>query len=1166
MKVPLLLYTGNKTIHIVKNSQLVETDFPFNPYIIYPDLTGNTTYKLIPTGELVKTTTREYTDTIEADIASNQLTRSKASHHYLRFNEQLFIDQEDYILQHPNTDNLKLLCFDIEVMSYGDGLFPRASNNPITAIGCKFNDEDIKIFDNYQDNSLQDKLLIDEFLDYIQLKDPDIIVSYNGRSFDIPYIVERCKILQLDYNKLARFKSNIFNKKNEIVIKNRIHFDIYEHVQRDQTIMGIKSFKMKDIAIWKKIPNVIELEDHELKNMYKLWKEDKPKIIRYLTSDVNITYELSKGYLANAINLAEFVKVPLDNVINGYNSFIPKIICGRHLNKLGYVALDRNHERYNLETGKYFKTGFTYEGAIVSIDKKGYFDKVWKIDFTGQYPSSIITWNLGPDTTKIHEMRDYTGEFLVKRQGDILWLSIPDTNFNKQIIISIDQSKDGFLRDYIKKLFKIRKELKIQEKEARTNNNLQLAEQLYSQQWAIKVTQNCFHPDTEILTTNGIKNIKNIQIGETVYSININTGLLEKKKVIKTFIEEFDGELCNIYSDTFHFKVTNDHKMIRKSLYKRTKHILKLPEFIEAKNFIGRNHIIPLHKVTKPIYCDKIYLTDFIDISNYRFFLRYPKQDFRNIKKILIKNDIKILLSQDKRKGKNAPEILSDIDKNIIDKLYELGYKVSIKHKRNLRCNFQDIVINNDIFSKFVGYYLSEGSIQQSKVKKIGKTKRGLTKNINISQYKNVNYKIYQDIKDCMFSIGEKIRKYQKVISFSSDAIYELIEKHLGIKYEKFISDDLFNIINKEITFKALYDGDGNKTSRRYNVSIKYPKLFNSVFKLLLELGYGPKYSIDCDTYRISWNIKDWWYKHKNKKEKEYYKGKLYNLTVEDNHTVYAGIGGKFSWIGQCIYGLQGLEFSNYGDMGTAIAIVGCCRWLTQYVTSLLQDIVIERDTDGLYLTESINSEDLNNKISLEIKNKFNIESFMKVELEEFGRGFFYRMKNYLIEDKGKILFHGVSFKSSRHPGLYDQALQKLAKYTLDNKGVMDEEYLNKLRDLSEYKLEDFILRGKIKKEPKSYDNPNAVQGILMDQVKYSLKKEPQIGDQIEYYVTINPAPVPDVLKKLMIKKTKGSNYTITQLINDKKDLDMAYYSEEIEKVIKLFKGETIDESESEDI
>jgi DNA polymerase elongation subunit (family B) len=254
------------------------------------------------------------------------------------------------------------------------------------------------------------------------------------------------------------------------------------------------------------------------------------------------------------------------------------------------------------------------------------------------------------------------------------------------------------------------------------------------------------------------------------------------------------------------------------------------------------------------------------------------------------------------------------------------------------------------------------------------------------------------------------------------------------------------------------------------------------------------------------------------------------------------------------IYGYQGLEFSNYGDMATAIAIVGCCRWVTTYVKSLLNESIIEIDTDGVYLSKSIDVEDLNNKIANKIHEEFGIkECIMKVELEEFNRSFFYRMKNYLLENGDKLIFHGVSFKSSRHPGLYDKALQEVAKDILDNKGIISDHILKNIRDLSKYNLNDFILRGKIQKDPKEYDNPNALQGMLMDQVEYTLKRKAEINDQIEYYVTIDPAPVPKVLKKLQVKKTKGSNYTISQLVSNRNQLNMEYYSNEIEKVIDLF-------------
>ena len=63
------------------------------------------------------------------------------------------------------------------------------------------------------------------------------------------------------------------------------------------------------------------------------------------------------------------------------------------------------------------------------------------------------------------------------------------------------------------------------------------------------------------------------------------------------------------------------------------------------------------------------------------------------------------------------------------------------------------------------------------------------------------------------------------------------------------------------------------------------------------------------------------------------------------------------------------------------------------------------------------------------------------------------------------------------------------------------------------------------------------------------------LNDQIEYLITTNPAPVPEVLRKLMIKKTLGYNYTISQLVTDRNQLNLEYYENEINKVIKLLSG-----------
>ncbi|NCU41857.1 MAG: hypothetical protein EOM19_04010 [Candidatus Moranbacteria bacterium] len=72
----------------------------------------------------------------------------------------------------------------------------------------------------------------------------------------------------------------------------------------------------------------------------------------------------------------------------------------------------------------------------------------------------------------------------------------------------------------------------------------------------------CFKDDTEVLTENGWKLIKNVDIGEKVYSYNkINTEI-ELKSVISTFNKYYEGEMYRFKSKSIDMTVTPNHKML----------------------------------------------------------------------------------------------------------------------------------------------------------------------------------------------------------------------------------------------------------------------------------------------------------------------------------------------------------------------------------------------------------------------------------------------------------------------------------------------------------------------------------------------------------------------------------------------------------------------------
>jgi DNA polymerase elongation subunit (family B) len=194
------------------------------------------------------------------------------------------------------------------------------------------------------------------------------------------------------------------------------------------------------------------------------------------------------------VTLAEMMKVPLESVISGHPSFIPKIIHARKCKERNLVPLDKNKDRYGVTgeqgTARMYNLGNKHQGAVVGIYKKGYFNNVQKYDVSSMYPWIVVSWNLGPDTTSITNTFDFTGNYSVRRSGGDLVLRIPDQNFKRDVEITIDMTKEGFLKEEIKKLFTERKRLKKLESEA---ENKAEEEKYLSQQWAIKIILNSIY-------------------------------------------------------------------------------------------------------------------------------------------------------------------------------------------------------------------------------------------------------------------------------------------------------------------------------------------------------------------------------------------------------------------------------------------------------------------------------------------------------------------------------------------------------------------------------------------------------------------------------------------------------------------------------------------------
>ena len=413
------------------------------------------------------------------------------------FVQRCGIDDEGFYLQFPQ-EKLKILYADIETDS--TGIFPRPEKNPIISIAYAIDDKEPEclMIDNLEQG---DRQLLMDFIDVIYREDPDVIVGYNFEQFDLPYIIGRCIFNGLATAGINRNLKEAFFVSQAgqriINLQGRVIFDVYNEVMNDQTLFGITSRSLKDVAVWFDIEKRLQKKYPD----YKILKENlgntrdligTEKLKKYNISDVLLTRELSSHYFPNILQIADILQIPLNMITKRTTNLIGTIVCARELKKLNIISDSPNYMRHPKIFGtlnpitNLFEGGTRFEGAIVKLFKKGIFDKPYKIDFTGMYPNIIITFNLSPETTKIIGYEPY-GSFRFVRDKNNLKFWIPDRRIGKNVVINIDISNEGFLPksllSFRNERAKIKKLIKIQ------GDN----PALISQSWCYKVLANAMY-------------------------------------------------------------------------------------------------------------------------------------------------------------------------------------------------------------------------------------------------------------------------------------------------------------------------------------------------------------------------------------------------------------------------------------------------------------------------------------------------------------------------------------------------------------------------------------------------------------------------------------------------------------------------------------------------
>jgi len=313
--------------------------------------------------------------------------------------------------------DFKILSFDIEMCGKEIIMISFAGNDgfkKVISYGWE-GEKDVEIVKN-------EEALIKRFVEIIEEKDPDIIVTYNGDRFDFSKLKERADFYKIGM-RFGRDNSQVyFVKRGRILsaeIIGRFHMDIFDFVEHilapslSSEILTLNAVASELIGVGKK-----PLEWQEIEECWKE-KRDMKKIAEYCEWDSELTLKLCDHILPQICELSRIVGQTAFDVNRMTYSQLVEWLLIRNAYKRDEIILNR--PKY--DEIKRRREAEPYTGGYVYPPKPGIHKNIALFDFLSLYPSIIVTHNVSPETLDKGEPENKTpdGEhfFTLKFKGFI---------------------------------------------------------------------------------------------------------------------------------------------------------------------------------------------------------------------------------------------------------------------------------------------------------------------------------------------------------------------------------------------------------------------------------------------------------------------------------------------------------------------------------------------------------------------------------------------------------------------------------------------------------------------------------------------------------------------------------------------------------------------------
>jgi len=275
----------------------------------------------------------------------------------------------------------------------------------------------IKFF--YFDN---EKEMMSHFFDFFKKQAYDIVATWNGELFDMPYILNRAQKLGIDINNMSPIHKTSLKVrgKNREDVKFRVygtnHVDLMQVYKKMTYDKRPPSYGLDAVANFLFGGSKIKVS-----NIIKTWETNIDELLEYNLNDCILLKKIDEyTHLIDLLKtLQNISSCTLDLCLwnkNVCDAYILKTYNGR------YVFPDiQDNEREEFEGAITGRLLFNKDGNVKSVAPiPGMFKNVAVIDFSSMYPSIFRTFNVSLDTLDDDGDTEIDGvKFTSKRSGII---------------------------------------------------------------------------------------------------------------------------------------------------------------------------------------------------------------------------------------------------------------------------------------------------------------------------------------------------------------------------------------------------------------------------------------------------------------------------------------------------------------------------------------------------------------------------------------------------------------------------------------------------------------------------------------------------------------------------------------------------------------------------